>query len=146
MAEDVRYNLDQSLIAVGAGGLFGRGYLEGTQTNLDYVPEQHTDFIFTVVGEEFGFVGAMVVLLLFALLLCRAIRIAYLSKDPFGTLRRRGDRVDVRDPDVRERGDGDRDHADHGDPAPVPQLRGSAMLTNLIAIGMLESIHMRRFI
>ena len=83
--EDVRYNLDQSLIAVGSGGLLGKGYLTGSQTNLDYVPEQHTDFIFTVVGEEFGFLGAMFVLALFALLLWRAIRIAYLSKDPFGT-------------------------------------------------------------
>ena len=111
------------------------------------MPEQHTDFIFTVAGEEFGFVGAMVVLLLFALLLWRAIRIAYLSKDPFGTLRGGRDRIDVRDPDVRERRDGDRDHADHRDPVAVPvSYGGSAILTNFIAIGMLESIHMRRFI
>ena len=82
---DVRYNLDQSLIAVGSGGLTGKGYLNGTQTNLDYVPEQHTDFIFTVAGEEFGFVGAIALLALFALLLWRAIRIAWLAKDPFGT-------------------------------------------------------------
>src|SRR5205814_8322091 len=66
--EDAKYNLDQSLIAVGSGGLLGRGYLKGTQTNLDYVPRQHTDFIFTVAGEEFGFVGAMFVLLLYALI------------------------------------------------------------------------------
>ncbi len=72
-------------IAVGSGGMFGRGYLHGTQTALDYVPEQHTDFIFTVVGEEFGFMGSVFVLSLFALLLWRAIRIASLSKDPFGT-------------------------------------------------------------
>jgi rod shape determining protein RodA len=85
VSEDVRYNLDQSLIAVGSGGLTGKGYLHGTQTNLDYVPEQHTDFIFTVAGEEFGFIGAMAVLVLFALLLWRAIRIAWLAKDPFGT-------------------------------------------------------------
>ena len=80
-----RYNLDQSLIAVGSGGMFGRGYLGGSQTSLDYVPEQHTDFIFTVVGEEFGFVGAIFVLGLYAILLWRAVRIAFLSKDPFGT-------------------------------------------------------------
>jgi rod shape determining protein RodA len=72
---DVRYNLDQSLIAVGSGGLTGKGYLNGTQTNLDYVPEQHTDFIFTVAGEEFGFLGAIALLALFALLLWRAIPI-----------------------------------------------------------------------
>jgi rod shape determining protein RodA len=82
---DARYNLEQSLIAVGSGGLVGKGYLTGSQTHLDYVPEQHTDFIFTVAGEEFGFVGSLAILLLFALLLWRAIRIAYLSKDAFGT-------------------------------------------------------------
>ena len=57
----------------------------GRQTTLDYVPEQHTDFIFTVAGEEFGFLGSTFVLTLFALLLWRSIRIAFLSKDPFGT-------------------------------------------------------------
>jgi rod shape determining protein RodA len=82
---DVRYNLDQAEIAVGSGGLLGQGYLHGRQTTLDYVPEQHTDFIFTVVGEEFGFLGALLVLTLYALLLWRAIRIAFLSKDAFGT-------------------------------------------------------------
>ena len=52
------YNKQQAEIAVGSGGIVGRGYLKGTQTNLDFVPEQHTDFIFTVVGEELGFVGS----------------------------------------------------------------------------------------
>src|SRR5205807_3618528 len=79
------YNARQSQIAIGSGGLTGRGYLKGLQTNLDYVPEQHTDFIFTAVGEEFGFVGSVVVLFLFAVLLWRAFRIALISKDPFGT-------------------------------------------------------------
>ena len=123
VSEDARYNLEQSVIAVGSGGMFGRGFLQGSQTNLDYVPEQHTDFIFTVVGEEFGFVGSAFVLALFALLLWRAIRIAYLSKDAFGTLPRDRGGVDVRDPDLRERGHGDRHHADHGHPAAVPELR-----------------------
>src|SRR5207248_2231432 len=80
-----QYNAEQSQIAIGSGGLTGRGYLRGLQTNLDYVPEQHTDFIFTAVGEEFGFAGAVTVLVLFALLLWRGFRIALLSKDPFGT-------------------------------------------------------------
>ena len=79
------YNLNQSEIAIGAGGLTGTGYLKGTQTNLDFVPEQHTDFIFTVVGEELGFVGAVGLLLLFAVLLWRAFRIATQAADPFGT-------------------------------------------------------------
>ncbi len=79
------YNRTQSETAVGSGGITGLGYGNGTQTNLDFVPEQHTDFIFTVVGEEFGFVGAMGLLALFGILLWRAFRIALLSKDPFGT-------------------------------------------------------------
>ena len=107
-----------------SGGLFGQGYLNGTLTNLDFVPEQHTDFIFTVAGEEFGFAGAAFVLALFAILMWRAIRISYLSKDAFGTYVAAGIAVDVRDPDVRQRRDGDRDHADHGDPAAVRELRG----------------------
>ena len=146
VAEDVRYNLDQSLTAVGAGGLFGRGYLEGTQTNLDYVPEQHTDFIFTVVGEEFGFVGALVVLLLFALLLYRAIRIAYLSKDPFGTLVAAGIASMFAIQMFVNVGMVIGIMPITGIPLPFLSYGGSAMLTNLIAIGMLESIHMRRFI
>jgi rod shape determining protein RodA len=79
------YNRLQAEIAIGSGGLTGRGYLKGTQTNLNFVPAQRTDFIFTVVGEEFGFAGAVVLLGLFALVLWRAFRIALLAKDPFGT-------------------------------------------------------------
>jgi len=146
VAEDVRYNLDQSLTAVGAGGMFGRGYLEGTQTNLDYVPEQHTDFIFTVVGEEFGFVGAVAILFLFALLLYRAIRIAYLSKDPFGTLVAAGIASMFAVQMFVNVGMVIGIMPITGIPLPFLSYGGSAMLTNLIAIGMLESIHMRRFV
>ena len=71
----------QSMIAVGSGGTYGRGLFEGTQTALAYVPDNHTDFIFTVVGEELGFVGAATVLALFALLLWRAISIAAQAVD-----------------------------------------------------------------
>ena len=112
------------MIAVGSGGMFGRGYLQGSQTNLDYVPEQHTDFIFTVVGEEFGFVGSVFVLALFALLLWRAIRIAYLSKDSFGTYLATGVASMFAIQIFVNVGHGDRHHADHGHPVAVPQLRG----------------------
>ncbi|MFM7718092.1 MAG: rod shape-determining protein RodA [Actinomycetota bacterium] len=78
------YNRKQAEIAIGAGGVVGLGYLRGTQTNLDFVPEQHTDFIFTVVGEEFGFVGSVALVGLFAVLVWRAFRVAMASKDPFG--------------------------------------------------------------
>ena len=142
---DARYNLQQSEIAVGSGGMFGRGYLNGTQTNLDYVPEQHTDFIFTVVGEEFGFVGAMFVLALFALLLWRAIRIAYLSKDPFGTYVAVGIASMFAIQIFVNVGMVIGIMPITGIPLPFLSYGGSAMLVNFIAVGMLLSIHMRRF-
>ena len=70
------YNVHQSQIAIGSGGIWGKGFLNGTQTKLNYVPEQDTDFIFCTVGEEWGFVGAAVVLLLFLVLILRLIHIA----------------------------------------------------------------------
>jgi rod shape determining protein RodA len=146
VAEDVRYNLDQSLTAVGSGGMFGNGYLSGLQTNLDYVPEQHTDFIFTVVGEEFGFVGSVGVLLLFALLLYRTIRIAYLSKDPFGTLVAGGIASMFAIQMFVNVGMVIGIMPITGIPLPFLSYGGSAMLVNLLAIGMLESIHMRRYL
>lgn len=77
------YNLNQSLIAIGSGGWFGKGYLEGTQTKGGFVPEQHTDYIFTTVGEEWGFVGAIVVIVLFLTLLLRIIYLAERQKSKF---------------------------------------------------------------
>ena len=70
------YNILQSKVAIGSGGLFGKGYLQGSQTQLNFIPEQWTDFIFCVPGEEFGFLGATIVLALFALLLARCISVA----------------------------------------------------------------------
>jgi rod shape determining protein RodA len=143
--EDARYNLDQSLIAVGSGGLFGKGYLGGTQTNLDYVPEQHTDFIFTVAGEEFGFVGAMLILLLYALLLWRAIRIASLAKDPFGTYVAAGIASMFAIQMFVNIGMVVGIMPITGIPLPFLSYGGSSIIACFIAIGMLESIHMRRF-
>lgn len=80
------YNVLQSKVAIGSGGLFGKGYLRGTQTQLNFIPEQWTDFIYCVPGEEFGFVGASVVLLLFAALLFHGISIAATSKNRYGSI------------------------------------------------------------
>jgi rod shape determining protein RodA len=142
---DARYNLDQSLIAVGSGGLLGKGYLGGTQTNLDYVPEQHTDFIFTVAGEEFGFVGAMAILLLYALLLWRSIRIASLAKDPFGTYVASGIASMFAIQMFVNVGMVLGIMPITGIPLPFLSYGGSSIIASFIAIGMLESIHMRRF-
>lgn len=79
----VGWNVTQSKIAIGSGGLFGKGYLEGTQTKFDFVPEQHTDFIFCTLGEEFGWFGSLVVILLFMILLIRLVILSERQKTRF---------------------------------------------------------------
>jgi len=79
------YNVLQSKVAIGSGGFLGKGYLKGTQTQLNFIPEQWTDFIFCVPGEEFGFVGAATVLLLFAALLVRGVQIASMVKNSYAS-------------------------------------------------------------
>ncbi len=80
------YQLIQSKVAIGSGGLTGVGFLEGTQKGLAFLPARHTDFIFSVVGEEFGFLGTLTVVCLFAILLARGYRIAAGARDPFAGL------------------------------------------------------------
>jgi rod shape determining protein RodA len=80
------YNVNQSLIAIGSGGLTGKGFLNGTQTKYDFVPEQSTDFIFCTVGEEWGFVGTAVVVVMFLLLLLRILFIAERQRSPFSRI------------------------------------------------------------
>jgi rod shape determining protein RodA len=145
VSEDARYNLEQSVIAVGSGGMFGRGYLQGSQTNLDYVPEQHTDFIFTVIGEEFGFIGSAAVLALFALLLWRAIRIASLSKDAFGTYLATGVASMFAIQIFVNIGMVIGIMPITGIPLPFLSYGGTAMMVNFVAIGILLNVHMRRF-
>ncbi len=80
------YQVIQSQVAIGSGGMFGKGFGEGSQTNLAFLPEEHTDFIFSVLGEQFGFVGTFVVLILFFILLWRGIMICRLHPDNFVNL------------------------------------------------------------
>lgn len=82
----IGYNTAQSMIAIGSGGLTGKGYLEGTQTKFDFVPEQSTDFIFCTVGEEWGFVGSTTVVILFVLLFFRLIIVAERQKSHFSRI------------------------------------------------------------
>jgi rod shape determining protein RodA len=82
----VGWNVTQSKIAIGSGGLLGKGYLEGTQTKFDFVPEQHTDFIFCTLGEEFGWVGSLVVIVLFVSLLYRLVFMAERQKTRFSRI------------------------------------------------------------
>jgi rod shape determining protein RodA len=80
------YNLIQSQVAIGSGGLWGKGFLEGTQKRLAFLPEQHTDFIFSVIGEELGFLGVAAVLVGFGLIFWRLVRVAERAPDPFASL------------------------------------------------------------
>jgi rod shape determining protein RodA len=138
------YNRKQAEIAIGSGGLFGVGYLQGTQTNLDFVPEQHTDFIFTVVGEEFGFAGAFTLLVLFGVLIWRGFRIALLSKDPFGTYVAAGIGSYLAIQVFVNIGMTLGIMPITGIPLPFVSYGGSALLTNSAAVGLLLNIHMRR--
>ena len=83
MAQGSDYNVKQSKIAIGSGGLFGKGYLKGTQTRYDFVPEQSTDFIFCTIGEDFGFAGCAVLLGLYLLLLWHIVTIAERQRSVF---------------------------------------------------------------
>ncbi len=80
------YHVIQSKIAIGSGMLWGKGFMQGTQSQLDFLPENHTDFIFAVAGEEFGFVGAVLILLLYLVLIWRGLTIALNAEDRFGML------------------------------------------------------------
>tara|TARA_B100001123_G_C15302176_1_gene1021411 strand:+ start:666 stop:1790 length:1125 start_codon:yes stop_codon:yes gene_type:complete len=80
------YQIIQSKIAVGSGGIFGKGFLQGSQSYLDYLPEKHTDFIFTLFSEEFGFIGCVLLLLIYVMIMYRIIKIGHQSKNNFAKL------------------------------------------------------------
>ncbi|GAB4299054.1 MAG: rod shape-determining protein RodA [Ignavibacteriaceae bacterium] len=80
------YNSIQAQVAIGSGGLFGKGFLAGNQTQLQYIPEQWTDFVYCVIGEEFGFIGSIIILILFLILFHRLLKIASTAKDEFLSL------------------------------------------------------------
>ena len=80
------YNILQSMIAIGSGGLFGKGYLKGSQSQLNFLPEKHTDFIFTMLAEEFGFLGTLILLILYIILLSAAMMVALRSRSTFGAM------------------------------------------------------------
>ena len=145
VSEDALHNREQAEIAIGSGGLMGVGYLKGSQTNLDFVPEQHTDFVFTVVGEEFGFAGAVVLLSLYGLLLWRAFRVAMLSRHPFGTYLAAGVASMLALQMFVNVGMNVGIMPITGIPLPFVSYGGSSLLLNFAAVGLLLNVHMRRF-
>ena len=138
------YHITQSKIALGSGGLSGRGYMEGSQSRLNFLPEKHTDFIFTTLAEEFGFVGGIALLTLYALIVIFAMISALQNKDRFGQLLTAGiattfffffatnmAMVTGLIPVV-------------GVPLPLVSYGGSAMLVLLGAFGLVQSAHIHR--
>jgi len=142
---DDAYNLDQSKIAIGAGGPFGRGLFNGTQTRLDNVPEQHTDFIFTAVGEELGFVGAGTLLALFAILIWRIWRTAQLARDDFGSLVCVGVLCMLLFQIFENVGMTMGIMPITGITLPFVSYGGSSLLSTFVAVGLVLNVHARRF-
>jgi rod shape determining protein RodA len=141
------YNLAQSQIAIGSGGVRGKGLRdEKSQTSLDFVPEQHTDFIFTAVGEQVGFVGSSMLLGLFGVLIWRALRIALMSRDLFGTLIACGIAALWSFQLFVNVGMTMGIMPITGIPLPFISAGGSSLLTNFAAVGLLLNVHMRRFL
>ncbi len=139
---DASYQTNQSQIAIGAGGKTGRGD-QATQTELKFLPERHTDFIFAVIGERFGFVGAAFVLSLYALLVWRALRLLTLSKNLYGTLIAGGIAAMLMFQILVNVGMNMGIMPVTGIPLPLLSYGGSSVLVTFMAIGILQSIHVQ---
>jgi len=138
------YHIIQSKIAIGSGMLFGKGLFEGTQSQLNFLPENHTDFIFAVIGEELGFVGSFFVLLLYFILLYRGVKIAAAAKDNFGTLLATGITSMLTFHVLINVGMTTGIMPVTGIPLPLMSYGVSALTTNMLSIGILLNIYMRR--
>ena len=139
------YNQEQAQIAIGNGGITGTGFGQGTQTKSGLVPEQQTDFIFTVIAEEFGFVGGTVVLGCFALLLWRLYRMARLAGDAFGSYLITGVFAMFAFQMFQSIGMTMGIMPVTGIPLPFVSSGGSSVLASYIGVGIALSVHMRRF-
>jgi rod shape determining protein RodA len=138
------WNISQAEIAMGSGGLFGKGFVQGTQSRLNFLPEKNTDFIWTAIGEEFGFAGCVALLVLFATVIAYGVRIAVASRSQFGRLVAMGITLNFffyimvnaamvmgLIPVV-------------GIPMPLISYGGTAMLTVMFGFGLLMSVHVHR--
>jgi len=142
--KDDAYQVMQSMVAIGSGGLWGKGYREGTQGQLNFLPEHHTDFVFSIVGEEFGFVGSVTLLFLFLILLLRGVGIAMSAEDQFGALIVTGVVAMLAFHILVNVGMTSGMMPVTGIPLPLISYGGSAMWSNLLAIGLVININLRR--
>ncbi|MEO6628452.1 MAG: rod shape-determining protein RodA [Aquihabitans sp.] len=140
-----RYNLDQAKIAIGSGGLTGKGLFKGPQTYNAFVPEQRTDFIFTAVGEQLGFIGSGGLLVALGVIVWRIWRTAQLARDDFGMLICTGILVMIVIQSFENIGMTMGIMPITGIPLPFMSYGGSALLTMFLSIGLVLSVHMRRF-
>jgi rod shape determining protein RodA len=137
------YNTEQARIAVGNGGLFGQGLFEGSQTRSGFVPEQHTDFIFTVAGEELGLVGAGLVIALLGIVIWRALAIAMDTDDVFGRVAAAGIACWFGFQAFQNVGMCLGIMPVTGVPLPFVSYGGSSMFAGMLALGLLQNIHLR---
>ncbi len=141
----VRYNVEQAQTAISSGGLTGYGFGNGPSTRLGYVPAQQTDFIFSVAGEEFGFLGAGTLVVLFALLIWRCWRVAQLASDKMGTLLCVGVMSMLLFHVFENIGMNLGIMPVTGIPLPFVSQGGSSMIASCLAVGLVQSVHMHRF-
>jgi len=137
------WNTIQSLIAIGSGGLTGQGLFNGTQVQLNFLPEHHTDFIYALIGEEMGFVGAAAVVLLYGILLLRTINVSFHAKDLFGTLITVGVAAMWLFHVFENIGMSIGIMPITGIPLPFISYGGSSMLANFLAVGLVLSVNVR---
>ncbi len=140
----IGYNIIQSKIALGSGRLFGKGLFAGTQNQLRFLPEKHTDFIFSVIGEEFGFIGVLIVIILYFILLWQIINVAREAKDNYGRLLATGIAAMFFFHILENIGMTMGLMPITGLPLPFISYGGSSMITSLIAIGLVLNVNIRR--
>ncbi len=137
------YNTEQARIAVGNGGLFGQGLFDGSQTRSGFVPEQHTDFIFTVAGEELGLVGAGLLIAALAVVIWRALAISADTDDMFGRVAAAGIACWFGFQAFQNIGMCLGIMPVTGVPLPFVSYGGSSMFAGMLALGLLQNIHLR---
>jgi len=144
-SQESTFNVKQSMVAVANGGFAGEGLFEGRQTQLSFVPEQQTDFIFTVVAEELGFVGGATLLSLYAIIMWRILRAAQLARDNFGMLLCVGVAAMFAFQIFESVGMATGIMPVTGIPLPFLSYGGSSTVTSFIAVGLVANVNMRRF-
>ena len=137
------YNTRQAMISIGSGGLWGKGFGQGTQSQLQFLRVRHTDFVFSVLGEEAGFVGAVFLVVLLGLLLLRIIRVAQVAHDPYGRLIACGVATMILFQGFVNLGMNVNLLPVTGLPLPLVSYGGSSLLNTLIALGLVESVAIR---